>query len=150
METLSLSANVFAVVGLADTVFRRGKDLYGSLAKMRRAPDEIKQFQSEIQELESVIISVRIFADEYKDSPLARADTHIWPHIELILNRCEREIKLIQTAIDAASGNMEIGWLNRWGRQFKWVLGEEKLVEACRQLKKQRIALNTALSLAGR
>lgn len=107
--------------------------------KMYRALDEIKQFLSEIQEVESVIISVRIFADD-KDSLLAQANTQILPHIELILNRCEKEIKLIQTVIDAASAKPEIRWLNRWGRTFKSILNEENLAEACRQLKKQRIA----------
>lgn len=58
--------------------------------KIYRAPDEIKQLLSEIQELESVIISVRIFADDYKDSLLAHANTQILPHNELILNGCEK------------------------------------------------------------
>ena len=86
MSDLSAAANAFAVVGLADVVFRAGTQLYDVLNRARAASKSIPQLLSTLKCLTAIIAEVRAFAKEFEQSPFALEDKQtLLPELETIL-----------------------------------------------------------------
>lgn len=146
---LSVAANAFAVVGLADVVFRQGKDLVDLLVKVKRADDDVKELQNELQALESRIVEVRLFAAEFQASPFVIEDQRVLPYLDLILRGCEHEFNLLHGIVSAAMKPAD-GWLRQLGRRVGWALKDQKVVQSRQQLEKYKSELTAALSIIGR
>ncbi|KAL2006246.1 hypothetical protein VTN00DRAFT_9900 [Thermoascus crustaceus] len=62
-DPISLTANIAAVIGLIDVVYRAGKDIYGFIAKVKNASHEIQQLEVELQEVEFILANLRRYCE---------------------------------------------------------------------------------------
>jgi len=151
MSDLSAAANAFAVVGLADVVFRAGTQLYDVLNRARAASKSIPQLLSTLKCLTAIIAEVRTFAKEFEQSPFALEDKQtLLPELEIILKDCERELVDLRTLATTASGGIGSGWLRQWKKRLIWALDSQKVIQSCRSLEGYKGALTAALAATGR
>lgn len=151
MPDLSAAANAFAVVGLADVVFRAGTQLYDVLNRARAASKSIPQLLSTLKCLTAIIAEVRAFAKEFEQSPFALEDKQtLLPELETLLKDCERELVDLRTLATTASGGIGSGWLRQWKKSLIWALDDQKVIQSCRSLEGYKGALAVALAVTGR
>ena len=151
MPDLSAAANAFAVVGLADVVFRAGTQLYDVLNRTRAASKSIPQLLSTLKCLTAIIAEVRAFAKEFEQSPFALEDKQtLLPELETILKGCERELVDLRALATTASGGIGSGWLRQWKKSLIWALDDQKVIQSCRSLEGYKGALTAALAVTGR
>lgn len=151
MPDLSAAANAFAVVGLADVVFRAGTQLYDVLNRARAASKSIPQLLSTLKCLTAIIAEVRAFAKEFEQSPFALEDKQtLLPELETILKDCERELVDLRALATTASGGIGSGWLRQWKKSLIWALDDQKVIQSCRSLEGYKGALTAALTVTGR
>ncbi|TKA63005.1 hypothetical protein B0A49_10775, partial [Cryomyces minteri] len=151
LQVLSTAANAFAVVGLADVVFRASTELYNLFDRCKAAPRTISQLLSELKSLASIVATVRVFADEFQASPYALEDQQVLlPQLETILRDIERDFGELKTLAITSQSNTNDAWFKQWGKNSSWSLNEQKALRACQQLERHKTALNVALSVIGR
>ena len=106
---ISVAANAFAVIGMADVVFRSGKHLYDMYSRARNAPASMAQLLDELRASTSIIAHVRIYLHEFESSAQVYAGTggHSFPQIKTILTLLGHEYdilaKLLQEAQPSSS-----------------------------------------------
>ncbi|ERF76472.1 hypothetical protein EPUS_06134 [Endocarpon pusillum Z07020] len=151
MSTYSTAANAFAVVGLADVVFRLGiasSDLY---LRCRNASKDVPRLLSDLKTLSEIVAQVRAFASEYSRSPYALEDSQVLlPQLETTLRCCKRELEELERIAKNDKSNANDAWFRQWGKGLGWALDDQKVLKSCQQIERYMVTLNTALSLTGR
>jgi len=151
MAELAAIANIFSVFGLADILFRHGKDLYDAITKFDKASARIPSLLVQLRGLESAIAQVLLLADQYKDSQFAQE-----PHqqatladIEALLQDCKQDFEqldqIIQKAIDCQSS----GFLLSSRFRFSRALDEQTLVRFSQSLESHKTGLLVLLGTLG-
>jgi hypothetical protein len=147
---LSVAANVFQVVGFADTVFRAGKSLYDAFERAQSTPYSIKLLLQELRTLLSIIASVRVFISEYATSPFAQDDGHILPNIRTVLMLIEQDFRHLRGLTGNAAGSRREGWLSLVPTNMRWALKEHEVTSSKHRLAQYTQSLSAALSVVGR
>jgi len=150
MAALSVTANAFAVVGLADIVFRLGKDLYELCERAQSASRSISRLLAELRAVTSIVARIRIFVHEFECSSFALEDSLTLPHIESILTLCGQEFEILTAIIASTQTRASDGWTAQFLKRFKWALDEQSIEQSCQRLQRLSISLTAALSLNGR
>ena len=151
MADLSAAANAFAVVGLADVIFRAGTQLYGVLSKTLAASENGTRLLSALKSLTTTIAEVRRFANEFKTSLFVLEDGRALPvELENILKRCESELKQLKkkAGVDATSPNG--GWVAKWKNRLTFVLNDGEILRSCQMLEAHKTALIAVLTVNNR
>lgn len=149
-EAFSTVANSFSVLGLADTVFKYGREVYETLVKIQHAPKQIKQLLEEIKDVEDHISRIRIFLGDLEQSLLPQNSKNVIPAIEALLDRCQKEFAFIQESAKEATSSASDGWFGKFSKSSRWIWNEEEIGLSCRTLARLKAELNSALTLAGR
>jgi hypothetical protein len=150
MAALSVTANAFAVVGLADIVFRHGRDLYELYERAQSASRSISRLLAELRAVTSIVVRTRIFVHEFESSSFALEDRLTLPHIESILTLCGHEFGILMEIIASTQTRANDGWTTQFLKCFKWALDEQSVEQSCQRLHRLNTCLTTALSLNGR
>ncbi|KAH7057169.1 hypothetical protein B0J12DRAFT_405150 [Macrophomina phaseolina] len=149
-DAFSTVANAFSVVGLADVVFKYGREVVETLVKIHNAPKQIEVLIREIKYVEDHVARVRIFISDLAQSALAKTNQDVILVIEALLFRCQQEFIVIHKSAHDATIASANGWLTRFSKKAKWVWEEQDIALSCRRLGKMRTELDSALALAGR
>ena len=151
MSNISTAANAFAVVGLADVVFRLGiasSDLY---SRCRNASKDVPRLLSDLKNLANIVAQVRAYADEYSRSPYALEDSQaLLPQLETTLQCCKGELEELERMAKNDKSNANDTWFKQWGKGLSWALDNQKVLRSCQQIERYMVTVNTALSLTGR
>lgn len=150
MAALSVTANAFAIVGLADIVFRHGKDLYELCERAQSASSSISRLRAELRAVTLIVVRTRIFVHEFESSSFALEDSLTLPHIESILTLCEHEFGILTEIITSTQTRASDGWAAQFLKCFKWALNEQSIEQSCQRLHRLSTCLTAALSLDGR
>ena len=151
MEKLSRAANAFAVVGLADVVFRLGIEAVDLCSRYRNASKNVPRLVADLKTLADIVAQVRAFVDEYNRSPYMLEDSQVLlPQLETALRDCKRELEELKGVTEDAKNDSNDGWFKRWSKGLIWALDDQKILGSCQQIERYNIVLNTALSLTGR
>lgn len=144
---LSVAANAFAPIGLADVAFRAGKDLYDKLTKFRNAPKEVDNLLDIVKRLDTAIASVKIYLTEFGVSQYVTQDHQPLPDTDEILQGCASEFTKLNVALGAAEVTPSDGWTLQWMKKARFVLSEEEVVKSQRILDSYINALNPILAI---
>ncbi|KAH8796307.1 hypothetical protein BGZ57DRAFT_998065 [Hyaloscypha finlandica] len=151
MEKLSIAANAFAVVGLADVVFRLGIEAFDLYSHYRNASKNVPRLVTDLKTLADIVAQVRVFVDEYNRSPYMLEDSQaLLPQLESALQACKRELEELKGVIENVKTDASDGWLKRWSKGLSCALDDQKILGSCQQIERSNVVLNTALSLTGR
>lgn len=151
MADLGATANAFAVVGLADIVFRTSTDLYELLTRCRSASKSASQLLFELRSLSAIVAQVRIIAaEEKRESGISDDGQALLKEVEAILGDCERELGGLREAALSAVTKSGDGWLKQWVGNLGWALDDQRVAKACQQLERHKTALIAAHSVIGR
>ena len=151
MEKLSVAANAFAVVGLADVVFRLGIEALDLYSRCRNASKNVPRLVADLKTLGDIVAQVRAFVDEYNRSPYMLEDSQVLlPQLETALQDCKRELEELKGAVENTKNDASDGWFKRWSKGLSWALDDQKILGSCQQIERYNVVLNTALSLTGR
>lgn len=144
---LSLAANSFAPIGVADVAFRAGKDLYDKLSKFRNALEEVGNLLNTVKTLDAAIASVNLYLIEYGNSQYVTHDHQPLPNTDEILQGCASEFTKLSIALGAAEITSSDGWKLQWMKRSRFVLSEEEIVKSRRILDSYINALSPILSV---
>jgi hypothetical protein len=150
LENLSVCANVFQVIGFADTVFRVGKSLYELCDNARSASRNIALLLLELQALLSVMVSVRVVIMEHASSPFAQDDGHALPDIQTILTLIEHDFRHLKELLGLTVGCKRENWLASVHRNIQWALKDHEIMASRHRLAQYTQNLTAALSTIGR
>jgi len=151
MTDLTVTANAFQVVGLADVIFRAGTQLYGVLSKTLAASENGTRLLSTLKSLTTTIAEVRRFANEFKTSLFVLEDGGALPvELENILKRCESELKHLKKNAGADATWPNGGWVSKWKNRLTFVLNDGEILRSCRMLEAHKTALIAVLTVNNR
>lgn len=151
MVDISTPANAFAIVGLADVVFRLGIASSELYFRYRNASESITRLLRDLKNLADIVALVRAFAEEYNRSPYALDDSQVLlPQLETALQCCKQELEGLEGIAKKVTSNASDAWFTQWGKGLSWALDDQKILKSCQQIERYMVTLNTALSLTGR
>lgn len=123
MEAFSTAANAFSVIGLADVVFRLGVDTASLYSRYRNASKDIASLVDEIQAFVEIIAQIRVYLDEYRQSPYAQSDGQsLLPQLSKILSDCEKELRYIQQLANKHKREPNDGLAMQMMKSWRWTL----------------------------
>lgn len=149
-EIFSTVANAFSVVGLADIVFKYGREVVETLVKIHDAPKDVGQLLTEVKDVEARIGRIRIVTSDFAQSSLPQKDKDVIPAIEALLLRCQQEFILIQKSIKEASILATDGLFGKFRKSARWVWNEQKVAASSREMARLSRELDSILLLTGR
>ncbi|KAJ4365146.1 hypothetical protein N0V83_008764 [Neocucurbitaria cava] len=150
LDTLSVTANVFQVIGFADTVFHAGKALYELFDKARSAARNITLLLLELQALLSVVAYVHVVIQEHAASPFAQDDGHTLPNVHTILTLIQQDFLHLRGLLEQAVYSRRESWLSIIQSNVRWALKDCDIAAARHRLARYTQNLNAALSVSGR
>ncbi|KAH7062614.1 hypothetical protein B0J12DRAFT_645935 [Macrophomina phaseolina] len=148
-DVFSVAANSFSVVGLADVVFRCGKQVYEAVAKMQQVSADVEQLLTEVKDLEETVVRINMFSNDLDQAKLPQRDKRIVGNINGLLARVHQEFVLIRDKASGWQTYQAKGFFGRFSGNAKWVWSQQDITLACRRLKKLRENLDSVVSLAG-
>ena len=92
-------ADPFAIIGLVDTVFGLGCNIYAFFSSLKDAPKEIRNFVEELEVFKSVLEEVRKYVKAFTVSSFVTEDALTLDIVEIALKQCEFEFQDIHDAI---------------------------------------------------
>ncbi|KAF2807026.1 uncharacterized protein BDZ99DRAFT_573700 [Mytilinidion resinicola] len=147
---LSIAANAFSVVGLADVVTRTGQTLTGGISDICQAASDAEELLREIGHISQIVTATRLFVVEFQSSPFTSEDFQVLPDFQAALNGCLSEFEYLAKRASQARHVRSDGIAARVGKSMKWAEEEGGLASARQRLESHRVSLMTTLSLAGR
>ncbi|KAH7060372.1 hypothetical protein B0J12DRAFT_769248 [Macrophomina phaseolina] len=149
-EAVSTVANAFSVVGLADIVFKYGQEVYETLAKIQRAPQEISELLGEVKDIEGNVARIRILLSDFEESSFPQHEKQAIHSIEALLSRCHQELLFIRKLAKEAISAAKDGWFAQFSISTSWVWNEQDIALSRRRLARLREEMNSMLTLVGR
>lgn len=140
---LSIAANAFAVVGLADVVFRAGKDVIELLFKIHDAPAALSSLIDAVRVLEGAIAETRSYISDLAASDFVSVDHAVVPDIVFLLQKCQHEFNHLSLLTTATATTPQDGWKLLWKKKAVFALNEKEIERAQRKLERYTQALNT-------
>lgn len=145
---LAIAANAFAPIGLADVVFRAGKDVLELFLKVRDAPKGLALALSAVRIVENAIAEASLYLTELSASDFVHEDHVAIPDITFILQNCHAEFNKLGNITKAASATPNDGWSLLWKRRTVFALNDKEIERSQRRLHRYAQALTTTLSVA--
>lgn len=145
---LSVAANAFAVVGLADVAFRYGRELVELVVKLKQTDQDVDNLLVELRILASLLARVRILVEDSRTSSVTQQNQGAWIELELIIKGCQNEFSLLQEILAVAQAPVA-GWLGQSRRKANWVLKDSRLTQSFERLQRHETQLVTTLSVLG-
>lgn len=151
MDPLSATANIAAVIGLLDAVCRAGKTTYRMIAAIRQAPEEINQLRLELEEIDSLLLSVCRYCETYQrqhPSLVAEPNSAI-DRIYTTLRNLKHEYEVITVLVKENAETYHANTRQRlrsMRRKFKLVLGGQ-LTASFKSLEKYKAQLSLNIQL---
>jgi hypothetical protein len=135
------AAGAFAVVGVADVVFRTGREIYKLLGEVADAPQELVRLRQIIDNLILLDKPVRKCLDDLKNRSSAAIASDAVPPLESALRALQRELHTLKTRISRVKGS------KTWS-SVKLVLQKKQLDQTISKLEFAKTSLATTLPLA--
>ncbi|KAL1637438.1 hypothetical protein SLS56_000576 [Neofusicoccum ribis] len=149
-DAFSTVANAFSVVGLADIVFKYGREVCETLVRIHNAPKEIQELLGEVKDVEDHVVRTRIFLVDFERSTLSKSNKQTIPAIRKLLARCQIEFDFILKSVKETTVTATDGWFGRFSKSTRWVWNEQDIALSRRRLGRLREELDSTLTLAGR
>lgn len=150
MAAFSTAANAFAVVGLADVVFKATTGLYDRASKLRNAAHNIKAYLSELKQFVEVIADIHSFVSSFASSPYSTDDARSLASLQSALRNCQVSLDRMRGFIDEVAPTAQGGWLQQLVKNTRWVWSEQEVQRMCQVLERHKIALLLVMSHVGR
>ncbi|CAG8959578.1 hypothetical protein HYFRA_00001480 [Hymenoscyphus fraxineus] len=151
MPDLSVPANAFAIVGLADVVLRLSIEAAELYSRYSNASQTVNRLIRDLGNLVDIVTHVRAFTADYNNSPFVVDDSQsLVPQLENTLRDCEGELQDLKRIAESARRNTTDGWFQHVKKGFSWAIDEKTVLQSCQQIEKYKATLNTTLSLTGR
>jgi len=127
MDGLSIAANAFAVVGVADVAIKGIATLMDLVGTFKEAPKKVERLQNEIKDLGNTIFRVRTFLTDFASSPASIQDNRSLDSFEPALQGCQQTLERLREILErlhvAPAGN----FLEQLGRRSGYILSDEKI-----------------------
>lgn len=143
---LSIAANAFAPIGLADVAFRVGRDVIELILKIRNAPVALNSLVHALRSLENAIAETRAYLVDFADSDFVYEDEATIPDLTFILQSCQSEFDRLRSVIHSSKPDSADTWLLTWRKRTAFALNEKEIDRCHQRLDRLTCALNTTLS----
>jgi hypothetical protein len=140
----------FAIIGLVDTAFGLGCNIYAFFSALKDAPKEINSFVEELGVCNSVLEEVRKYVKAFAASSFATGDALTLEIVEITLKQCESEFRDIHDAIKTQEEKLSLSTLRKLGSSASWVFDSDERDKSTQRLSRARAALEMALSSINR
>ena len=149
-DPLSAAASVAGIISLADVLLRTTKELYTFFAAVKDASKNAGSILQELGQFDNILLSVKTNVDSYNSSPFSTNDGLSASVLLNHLKNCSAEFDVLKNIVEESKRKQGLGPLQKYTSKVKWVFDEKKIAQSCQRLEKEKLLLNTALSLAGR
>lgn len=149
-ELFSSAANAFSVVGLADVVFKYGRQAYDALEKVHRAQKEVKDLLEKINDVEQLVVQATSFLEDFKRCGCPPKFARVILRLTNLLDRCQKEFLWIRNEAQRSALHAGEGWFSKLSKNTKWVLCQQDVVQSCNRLERVRTEIDSTLNIIGR
>lgn len=151
MAGLSAAANVFSVVGLADIVFRLGVNTADLYSRYRDASKDIASLVDEIQAFVETVTQIRLYLDEYRQSPYTQTDGQTPPpQLSKTLSDCETELLNLKRFAVENGSRPDDGLAVQMMKRFRWTSQQVQVLKSRERIGHLNMILQTNLVHVGR
>ncbi|RSL87135.1 hypothetical protein CEP51_002421 [Fusarium floridanum] len=145
MADLSMLANGFSVVGLADVVCRASIQLYDLIQGLRNAPVRQQRYLGILRDLTLTATQVRLWVETHQRSiSSAPQSKHGLQGVSTILQASEDQIRQLRTSLNPSTTST---WLGRWRSVAGFAWDETSFQDAFDLLEKNNNCLSILLQL---
>ncbi|KAF3767943.1 hypothetical protein M406DRAFT_70047 [Cryphonectria parasitica EP155] len=146
-------ASPFDIIALAETVVGVGSKIYKFFSSLRSAPQEVRDFCTELELLRSILLKIGMSASRIMGiSPVTGSQMFGLETILVCLKGCEAEFKAIWTGVSALHTDRGIEWGRLAGKLTKsvsWVVKAGELEKATRRLDRTKQTLLLGMAFSG-
>jgi DNA repair exonuclease SbcCD ATPase subunit len=152
-DPLSATANIAAVIGLVDVVCTVGKETYSFTAAVKNASKEIKDLQSELQGIESILENARQCCEKrYGGLPTTEGSLAM-DSIGTTLRRIEGEYETLSQIITRTTqdkiGRPRTQSVHKLMGSISWFMNRD-IEESCDELERYKSQLCVDFLILGR
>lgn len=134
-------STVAAIVSFADVAVRTCKGIRAMLDSWKDFPNAIQRVRQTVQNLESVLGSLRQYVVEYQSSKLCREQHQLLPDVvKTELRDIDLDLRLLQQYLPP-------GAQGKARQKIKWVFDEKKILAVISRLDSRQIAVITGLQV---
>ncbi|KAF2100603.1 hypothetical protein NA57DRAFT_74205 [Rhizodiscina lignyota] len=134
-------ADPFSIIGLVDTAFGLGCNIYAFFSALSDAPSEIHSFAEELGVFNSVLQEVKDYVKVFKSSTFANQDELNLEIVGATLKQCNAEFSDIYDAIKDKEVKQSLSFLKRLGSSSSWVFDEDEREKSTQRLNRARQTL---------
>lgn len=150
MAGLSTAANAFSVVGLADIVFRLGVNTADLYSRYRNASKDISSLVNELQAFVETVAQIRLYLDEYLQSPYTQADGQSPPlHLFKTLSDCETELQNLKRFTGENGSRPDDGMAVQIMKRWRWTSQQGHVLNSRERIKHLNTNLQIVLFVMG-
>lgn len=151
MAGLSTAANAFSVVGLADVVFRLGVNTADLYSRYRNASKDISSLVDELQAFVETVAQIRLYLDEYLQSPYTQADGQSLPlQLFKTLSDCETELQNLKQFAGENESRPDDGMAIQMMKRWRWASQQVHVLKSRERIRHLNMNIQTILVLIGR
>ena len=135
-------STVAAVVSFADVTIRACKAIYEVVGSWKDAPNAIQRLQQTVQNLESMLGSLRLYVVEYESSKLFLEQHQLLPEVvKNELPEIDLEIKFLKGCLSPAGSQRSIK------QRIRRMIDEKKILAVVRRLNSRQAIITTTLQI---
>ena len=150
-DALSVAANSFAVVGLADIITRLSIKAIDIYIRSRNASKDIDRILLELRAFADLVRRIKDWINEYNQSGYVLKDGGVLiSELQCVLENCKNELDALITTSESARPNAGEGWAKTFAKGIWWAKGDQDLQRSLQTIQRLNTELNTSLSLMGR
>jgi hypothetical protein len=146
IEMLDPLSTTAAAVGLAQIAIKLCLDLFGFISKLKEASAELRRVNRELGELTNTIAQIRNLIQTYRESDLLCGKGEVFNTIESGLRNFVEDVTRLKNIVKEPFRRY-VTMVNRFGKRFKSVLNEKKILEMSARLVNHKRTLHLALSV---
>ena len=141
MAEIAAASSVASLIDFSGKVLAAG---YGFLAKVARAPAEIRMLLSDVANINVLLDRMQDLAQD-SDDPNAKSALRLLTS-HGTFKTCETLLRTAENCLESCK-QADSQRLKNFGRALKWPLTEREMKDTMRQLRVVQDQINTALSL---
>ena len=134
-------STVAAIVSFADVAVRTCKGIRAVLDSWKDCPNAIQRIRQTVQNLESILGSLRQYVNEYQSSKLCSEQHQLLPDV------VKAELRGIDSDLRLLHKYLLPGAQGKVSQKLKWGFDEKKILAVISRLDSRQIAVVTALQV---
>ena len=143
-------ADPFSIISLIGTVGMLTSNVYKALSNIQDAPDGIKTWMKELDELRIILPLIHDYASKAAATTVTPRDAMYQPVLEITLQACEKELSILLETAEKHNQKLDVSAFTKLPGRVSWAFRAGNIEKAAKRLESMKLTLGLTLSACAR